>query len=223
MPPSALSLNKNTYDKVLPCSIFSLDLQPNEKRPSTFLFPYDRNNRMVFLNIEEYMEMAVWVSLTELVFYARQLKIQGEWCERHFQEFDTLCMYITEGWEIDGETLIYDGQTNGYIPLIKFMWLHSKKYRNNGDGYFVVEREGSNVDWGCAVMAANGRVQIADMFADGTAFFPPQDDFSSSIETITEDGLEPFEDIFGDDYTITTLSSTDVEEALEDLEITILV
>lgn len=227
MPPSAITLNRNTHDRVLPSSIFSLDMSPNDKRPLMFRFPYDREHNMVYLNIEDYFEMGVWVSLVELVFYARQLKINGKWATKHFDEFNVLISMIESNDEIDGETIIHDGLSNNYIPLVKFMYLHSNKYRNTGDGYFVVEREGSHVDNGCAVLNEREMVQVVDMFADGTEFFPVDDysslgaDDFSTVETITEGDLERIDIILGDDFTITTMASTDVEEAIEDLELSV--
>lgn len=183
MSPS--SLLDTRFERVLPRTILSNDLNVIDERPAKVTLPYDVDSDMIFLNIEGWCELAVWVAVKEIVLYARHLKINGHWCEKHCSELDDVLFGLTQGLEMRGDLLIYDGANNGYIPFTQFLWLHSNKYIKRGDEYFVVEREGNHVDNGCALQGDDGGIVVVDMFADGTQFYPA--DGSASVESIEED------------------------------------
>ena len=179
------SLLDTRFYKVLPHSIISNDLNIIDERPDKVRLPFDDANGMIFLNVEEWCELAVWVSVRELILYSRHMKINGDWCERHCSELDDIIFGLQQGLEMNGNLLIYDGQDNGFIPFTQFLWLHSNKYIRRGDEYIVVEREGNHVDNGCAIQGNDGNIVVVDMFADGTQFYPA--DSSASVESIEEE------------------------------------
>ena len=152
------------------------------------------------------MELAVWVSMKELVFYARHMKVQGHWTTDHCMQLDGILSAIQHGRSIEAAMLIYDGPGTGFIPFTKFMWLHSNKFRRCDAGYYIVEREGNHVDNGCAVMTEQGRIQVVDMFADNTVFYPVDEHASCG----------PIED---EESSIATVTSVEVEQAIMDLEL----
>ena len=139
---------------------------------------------MIFLNVEGWCELGVWISVKEVFLYARHLKVNGEWCEKHCSELNDVMYFLTQGLPIQGDLLIYDGQGNGFIPFTQFLWLHSNKYVKHCGDFIVVEREGNHVDNGCALMGENGQIVVCDMFADGTQFYPADD--AASVESIEE-------------------------------------
>ena len=146
--------------------------------------PYDNKNDMIFLNVEGWCELGVWISVKEVFLYARHLKVNGEWCQKHCSELNDVMYFLTQGLPIQGDLLIYDGQGNGFIPFTQFLWLHSNKYVKHCGDFIVVEREGNHVDNGCALMGENGQIVVCDMFADGTQFYPADD--AASVESIEE-------------------------------------
>lgn len=199
------SVTINTgFDVVLPYSVISYDRSPDLNRPEMITLCYDNDEMMIFLNVEDYMELAVWVSMKELVLYARHMKIDGHWTSKHCDQLDGVFETIQSGEAFEGALMIYDGELNGFIPFTQFLWLHSNKYHRGDDGYHVVEREGNHVDNGVAVMTDHGEVQVLDMFADGTAFYPA--DAHASCEAIESDN-----------DSISTVDSGEVAMALMDL------
>jgi len=190
MSPSALLDTR--YSNVLPHSIFSRDLNMVENRPHTFTMPYDKKSEMIFLNVEGWCELGVWISIKEIFLYARHLKVNGEWCEKHCSELNDIFFYLTENIPIYGDQLIYDGKDNGFIPFTQFLYLHSNKYVKHGFDWVCVEREGNHVDNGCACRTENGGIVICDMFADGTQFYPPGE--HDSVEDEPNSSFSSWED-----------------------------
>ncbi len=172
MSPSALQ--NNEPHQVLPHSIIAYDLNDAIGRPEYVTLCCDKENMKVFLNIEDWCDLNVWVCLQEVMFYAQHLKINGLWCAKHVDELHDVCFQISEGIPMKGNMMIWDGQVREYVPFTQFLFIHSNKFLKCDDGYDIIDRESNHVDNGVAVRKPEG-VVIVDMFNDGTTFYPAYD------------------------------------------------